>query len=332
MLIDTLSFLATNPEGTGFNDIARYLARRGFEPLHGAKASSSEGDSSLHPQTLTRLLKNAADNGFIKSDHSLGDCPKGQKNNFYLTKKGRSYFAKREEIRFIEDSDPEEVTVSSKVLKEKFASGENQLGKESLNFSKTLGLADQLKTPEDMFFADINMKIWTTTLQSESKIKLFVPRGSKHTPLTDEQIEQLSFILVASAGGAQGFRIVLSYDPLHRNLESNPKLLDKLLALEGSSFIRWLSDFKQVKIDEKLFEIWHNGASQEHDNKLEKESKQLEAYNAEFRAKREKTDKIMHEIRQDQSDFDEETDRTRCQIKDLHLSNKEDMNNEKSEE
>jgi len=307
MLIDTLSFLSTCPEGAGFNEIARYLARRGFTPLYGGRVQSGDRSTMLHPVTLTRLLENASNEEFIETDHPLGQCPKGEKNRFYLTKKGRAHLARKEEIRFIEDSDSEEVNIFSKVVEEKFFAAESQLDNAALNFSKPLGPGDRLTTPEDIFFANRNVKLWARKLLSASRIRLFARRGSHPPSLTIEQIEQLSFLLVAYAGGPDGFSIVLSYDPIRRDPETNPKLVNDLLDLELSHFFMWLRDFKHVTIDADDFRtlLPHVFGSQVPESELTEDVRHYKKLWAEFAAKRERVDKTMAEIRDYQSEFDE---------------------------
>ena len=308
MLIDMLSFLSTNPDGAGFNEIARYLAGKGFTPLYsGRHVGESDRKFLLHPKTLRSLLKNALEEELIAAEHPLGQSPKGKRNRYLLTKKGNKRLIKSEEIRFIEDSDPQEVKVPLKAVEKAFFAAEGQLDAAALNFSKPLGPGDQLTSPEDMFFAERNTKVLARRLLSTCKIKLFVPKGSSTRPLIKEQIEQLSFLLAAYSDGQSAFRIVLSHDPLRADPTTNPTLLSDLSDLELYYFFRWLHDFKRVKVDAKDFRslLPYIFGNRKPNSKLMDVVDRYKELWAEFDVKRERVDNVMREIRKYGIEFEE---------------------------
>lgn len=92
LLDDLLSFLSTKEKGAFFNEIARYLCKKGHTPL------DARG-KGLHPKKLTQLLRRAYGEGLIISDKKPGRGARtGSKNPYKLSKRGARYL-KNHKIR-----------------------------------------------------------------------------------------------------------------------------------------------------------------------------------------------------------------------------------------
>jgi hypothetical protein len=86
-----LAILSTKPEGVGFNEIARELARLGCTPLYSGKRLERP---LLHPKALKFILKDALEKGLVESDNPLVGARKGRVNRYYLTPMGSTYLTR----------------------------------------------------------------------------------------------------------------------------------------------------------------------------------------------------------------------------------------------
>lgn len=311
-----LSFISTNPQGRGFNEIGRHLASKGYGPLHGWKQGKiNKRIELLHPKTEKSLLKKALDNDLIKGDHPLGDrSNRGKRNRYRITKKGAKFLAKSEIMIFTEGAVLNEVKMSSELFKEPFLRHEQGLDYAALMHSKidpymSLGA-------EKKFFVDGNIEAFSQQLRFGSKITLWGQRGSLPRPLTIEQIEQLSALMVAYAGGEREFYVVLNYKPQDADFLKNPMLREANIQLEFSYFHKWLFEFKNVNIDPERLELILNVAlelilnpSKQSCNPEGINSEEIERYKKlwlEYDVKRKKAEKLMLKVRKRHFDSPED--------------------------
>lgn len=304
MMIDMLSFLSVNPKGLGFNEIGRALAEKGYKPLYAGKQGKGKSSKALlHPNTARRLLKGALESGLIATEYPLGKSPKGKRNRYRLTKLGRNYLAKNEAIRFIEDANPKEMKMSSKLFEEPFLKFERNLNHNALEYA-LLDPNNPLELgPEDKFFIENNIAAFSQQLRFGAKITLWVPGSSPSLRLTSDQIMQLSALMVAYAGN-RAFSIVMSYKPEDADIQTNPLLCVANGQLNFLNFHKWLSEFKNDNIDEDrlyaILEVGILGAEKNRHSGAEFKKEEIAMYKTlwkEYAAKRDSADNLMSKVR-----------------------------------
>lgn len=277
-LVDVLSYLETH-SGVGVNEIGRFLATKGYAPLH--KGGHYSGSKMLHPCTTMSILKNAAAEGLVTSKFPFGDQKnKGKTNRIKLTSKGKKFLVKKSMIRFIESSDVKDITIPLVSFQKSLLKAEEELDDAAIRMSSPLGPGDKLTDEEERFFVKENTKIKARKLLASWQIKLIIPDEAKSIQFTDSELQDFCMLMAGYDNLKRAFSVVISYDPFYYDLDKNQLLRKDLNDIMLQGFFSWLTTFKGIS-----------------ESDLAKNKELFEALLVEYRSKAEKSDRLMDEIR-----------------------------------
>ena len=103
----------------------------------------------VHPKKIASILKNASEQGFVTSKYPIGKSPQGKSNPYSITSKGEGYLEKRWMLRFIENSDINEVRIPLKTFENALLKAEEGLDTSAMKISTPFGPEAKQMNKED---------------------------------------------------------------------------------------------------------------------------------------------------------------------------------------